>query len=242
MEVRMPDELFRTVVVRRPTARRLGAIPLSVAVHVALILLAVIVPLLATDILPAVSIPLVMQMPAMPAVAVPTVPVPRAARPLPTVVALSETPAAPLVAPRGITDSGVVILEAVPQIRSTDLSTIPGIGQPVSQIEAPPPPRLEARPNTPVRIGGKVLAPQRIRSEAPVYPPLAIRARVEGVVVIEAIISTTGAVQQARVVTSVPLLDEAALAAVRQWVFTPTLLNGVPVPVIMTVNVEFKLR
>jgi protein TonB len=65
---------------------------------------------------------------------------------------------------------------------------------------------------------------------------------VEGVVIIEAVIGTDGRVQQARVLRSKPLLDEAALTAVRQWVFTPTLLNGVPVPLIMTVTVNFTLR
>ena len=93
-----------------------------------------------------------------------------------------------------------------------------------------------------MRIGGQVLPPRKVRSRPPGYPPLAIAAHVEGTVVIEAIISTTGAVQQARVITSVPLLDEAAIAAVREWVFTPTLLNGMPVPVIMTVTVNFTLQ
>ena len=59
---------------------------------------------------------------------------------------------------------------------------------------------------------------------------------------IEATIGPNGQVQEAKVLRSIPLLDAAALEAVKQWVFTPTLLNGVPVPVIMTVTVNFTLQ
>ena len=67
-------------------------------------------------------------------------------------------------------------------------------------------------------------------------------ARVAGVVIIEAVIGTQGAVSSAKVLRSIPLLDEAALESVRQWQFVPTLLNGAPVPVIMTVTVNFALK
>ena len=76
----------------------------------------------------------------------------------------------------------------------------------------------------------------------PVYPSIAQSARVQGVVIVEATIGPDGRVSDARVLRSIPLLDQAALDAVRQWVFTPTLLNGVPVPVIMTVTVNFTLQ
>jgi protein TonB len=76
----------------------------------------------------------------------------------------------------------------------------------------------------------------------PVYPAIAQSARVQGVVIIEATIGPNGNVQEAKVLRSIPLLDAAALDAVRQWQFTPTLLNGVPVPVIMTVTVNFTLQ
>jgi protein TonB len=75
-----------------------------------------------------------------------------------------------------------------------------------------------------------------------VYPAIAQAARVEGVVIIETTIGTTGQVLNATLLGSVPLLDEAALAAVRQWEFTPTLLNGNPVAVVMTVTVRFTLQ
>src|SRR5262249_30640810 len=74
------------------------------------------------------------------------------------------------------------------------------------------------------------------------YPPIAQSARVQGVVIIEAVIGPNGMIQEAKVLRSIPLLDQAALDAVKQWQYTPTLLNGQPVPVIMTVTVNFTLQ
>jgi protein TonB len=106
--------------------------------------------------------------------------------------------------------------------------------------EAPPPP--PPPPQAPVRVGGNIKAPTKTKNVAPVYPPIAQSARVQGVVIIEATIGANGRVTEARVLRSIPLLDQAALDAVKQWQFTPTLLNGVPVPVIMTVTVNFTLQ
>jgi len=104
--------------------------------------------------------------------------------------------------------------------------------------EAPPPPPAPA----PVRVGGNIKPPQKTKHVAPQYPAIAQSARVQGIVIIEATIGPTGKVTDAKVLRSQPLLDQSALAAVRQWEFTPTLLNGVPVPVIMTVTVQFTLQ
>ena len=93
-----------------------------------------------------------------------------------------------------------------------------------------------------VRVGGDIKEPKKIRDVRPAYPDVARAARVQGIVIIEATMDTAGQVEEARILRSVPLLDEAALAAVRQWLFTPTLLNGVPVPVVMTLTVNFKLE
>ena len=107
------------------------------------------------------------------------------------------------------------------------------------------PPRVQKGrdvPPTPIRVGGDITEPKKIFHVAPVYPPEAAAARVEGQVIIAATIGTDGTVTFARVVSSLPMLDEAALAAVRQWRFTPTLLNRVPMAVTMTVAVNFTLR
>jgi protein TonB len=94
-------------------------------------------------------------------------------------------------------------------------------------------------PANAVRVGGGIAPPKKVVNVAPVYPPDALAARVAGVVIIEAVIGEDGKVRAARVLRSIPLLDPAALEAVRQWEFTPTLLNGAPVPVVMTVTVNF---
>src|SRR5262249_25782270 len=95
---------------------------------------------------------------------------------------------------------------------------------------------------TPVRVGGNVPPPTKVRDVPPVYPAMAQSARVQGVVIMEALIDEQGNVADARVIRSVPLLDQAALDAVRQWQFTPTLLNGTATPVLMTLTVNFTLQ
>ena len=103
------------------------------------------------------------------------------------------------------------------------------------------PPRQEA---SPARIGVQdIKPPTKIRHVAPEYPWAAQQARRQGIVIIESTISPAGCVREATVLRSVGVdLDLAALRAVTGWQFTPTLLNGVPVPVIMTVTVQFTLQ
>ena len=92
-----------------------------------------------------------------------------------------------------------------------------------------------------LRVGGAVKPPQKLVNVAPEYPQAARDAGITGVVAIEATIDETGSVSDAKVVKSSPEFDEAALEAVRQWKYQPTLLNGAPVPVIMTVTLNFAL-
>jgi len=109
---------------------------------------------------------------------------------------------------------------------------------------APPPPPAPAslpEPKPAIRLHSGIKPPQRLVNVAPVYPVTALAVRKEGVVIIDATIDERGNVIEAKVLRPVPLLDEAALAAVRQWKFSPTLLNGVAVPIVMTVTVNFKL-
>jgi TonB family protein len=100
--------------------------------------------------------------------------------------------------------------------------------------------RAKAKMTPPVRVGGQIRPPTKIKDVQPVYPAIARSARVAGVVTIEATIGPDGKVMDAKVVRSVPLLDQAALDAVRQWEYMPTLLNGVPVPVVVSVTINFK--
>jgi TonB family protein len=113
----------------------------------------------------------------------------------------------------------------------------------VGSIAAPPPPPPPAPlPPDTVRVGGNIRPPTKVLDVKPVYPAEAQDARVQGFVIIEAVIDKDGKVINARVLRSIPILDQAALDAVRQWEFTPTTVNGVPLNVIMTVTVNFTLR
>jgi len=90
-----------------------------------------------------------------------------------------------------------------------------------------------------VRPGGRIMPPKKIKDVPPVYPAVAKAAHVTGAVTIEATIGADGKVADAKVLHSIALLDQAALDAVRQWEYLPTMLNGKPVPVVVTVTVNF---
>ncbi len=90
-------------------------------------------------------------------------------------------------------------------------------------------------------MGGNVQQANLIRQVKPPYPHLAKQARIQGAVVLEAVISKQGGVENLRVISGHPLLIQAALDAVKQWKYKPTLLNGEPVEVVTTVTVNFNL-
>ena len=91
----------------------------------------------------------------------------------------------------------------------------------------------------PVRVGANLKVPEKIADVRPVYPADAQAAGVRGVVIVEALIDRDGNVADARILRSIPMLDEAALDAVKQWRFVPTLLNGEPTAILMTATVNF---
>ncbi len=99
--------------------------------------------------------------------------------------------------------------------------------------------KAKAKMVAPLRVGGQIKTPVKIKDVKPIYPAIARSAGVTGAVTIEATIGPDGKVIDAKVVRSIPLLDQAALDAVQQWEYTPTLLNGVPVPVLVTVTINF---
>ena len=116
--------------------------------------------------------------------------------------------------------------------------TFQGLGLP-GIIETPP--AFEAAAQAPIRLSSGIVAPRKTFNVDPVYPNIARTARVEGVVILEAVIDRLGRVESVRVLRSIPLLDQAATDAVRQWRFTPTRLNGTPVSIVMVVTVNFAL-
>ena len=232
----MPRDLFGNVT--RPSIsignRKWYTLPVSLLSHSAIVIAVVVVPLLATDVLPKPW--LKMETPVIHLVP-PSPPRPPKLRPVDPKVMVNRN-AAPIAAPEGVTpeqprvETGWEDAQPGPEV-------IDGLFDPAVIVAPPPPPPV---PQQPVRVGMGVRSPQKVRDVQPVYPNLALISRTEGVVIIEATIGADGRVMNARVLRSSPLLDGAALEAVRQWEFTPTLLNGVPVPVIMTVTVNFSLK
>ncbi len=242
----MPHDMFGNVAVRpsTPRSRKESVLIVSVVVHVVAIVAIGVAQLFAVGSLPAPRRPLAFQEFVPVQVADIELPPQRrnapAARPdtTPTV----SPNAAPLIAPLGITQetglegsrttaasSMVIGIES-----GTQLGSVDGVGT----AALPPPPPM---PRPPVRLHSGIREPRKIVNVPPIYPPVAQAARVQGVVIIEAVIDTTGAVESARVLRSIPLLDDAALAAVRKWTYSPAMLNGMPIPVIMTVTVNFTL-
>jgi TonB family protein len=231
----MPRDLFGDVT--RPSisigTRKWYTVPLSLFTHSLAIGLLIALPLLAPAVMPAVLADDDTEWITITPPTPPPQPQPRSIEPVTPAAHLN---AIPLTAPEGITPEKPRI-EAGFENQHAGPGFVEGVFD-SSAIVAPPLPEV---PQKPIRVGGTVRQPQKVRDVKPVYPQLALISRVDGVVIIEATIGADGRVVNARVLRSAHLLDNAALEAVRQWEFTPTLLNGVPVPVIMTVTVAFQL-
>jgi protein TonB len=228
--------------------RRRLALPVSMLLHAAATVAVVVVPLLIVDTLPreTAGVKAFFAEPiALPPPPPPPPPAParaeasvRAPRPVAT---RAVGFVAPIEVPAEIKPEEGLALGVEGGVPGGVEGGVPGgvVGGVVGGLpDAPPPPPVLR----PVRVGGEIRAPRKIVDVAAVYPPLAVKAQLEGIVVIEATIDPRGHVVNATVLRGMPLLDGAALDAVRQWVYTPTLLNGVPTPIIMTVTVTFRLQ
>jgi protein TonB len=245
MEQRLFQDLIESDVVSHKT-RKGYTIPVSIAVHAIVLLAVVVVPLLTSEELPeptsAVRAFFVEPAAPPPPPPPPPPPAPKAATapqtpPKPTT---NEPPkfTAPVEVPAEIKPEEGLDLGVEGGVAGGVEGGVPGgvVGGVVGGLpEAPPPPQA-------VRVGGQIKEPKKLKNVAPVYPDIAKQARVQGVVILECTISPQGRVTDVKVLRGIPLLDEAAKEAVRQWVYSPTLLNGVPVPVIMTVTVNFRLQ
>jgi periplasmic protein TonB len=241
--VAVPQEFLRDVLRTGDTTnhrqRHWSILPLSIAAHAVVVAVAVIAPLAAEVELPSISSP--MQFASVIRTVPPPAPPPRDPHRVvrPTVSAPLEAP--PTIAEerphesfsRGPVPEGTIDV-------GTDSSVLIGVGTSVGPPVAPAPPTAP-QPRL-VRAGQGVRQPKKIAHVAPEYPDIARQVRVDGTVILEAILDVTGRVQSVRVLRSVPLLDQAAIRAVEQWRYTPTELNGVPVPVLMTITVQFSLR
>jgi protein TonB len=240
----MSLDLFRPSTDSRQSSRATPFVawPFSIAAHVAVLGAALVIPLMATDVLPTPR-EVMSLMRAVPAPEPPPAPLP--ARPASILAqAIADKRLAPVNVPSSIGQETLVVSPrdtGFEDANRTQGGVVPGVelgglDVPGSGIARP------SVPETPVRPGGVIRRPEKIFDVRPVYPELAIRAKVQGMVIIEATIGRTGLVEDATVLRSVPLLDRPALDAVRQWRYTPTLLNGVPISIIMTVTVQFRLE
>jgi protein TonB len=242
VERRLFEDLISSDVISHKTQQS-RTLPFSIAVHVILIGFIFLSPILNSDELPATNAA-VRAFFVEPAAAPPPPPPPPP--PAPKAAVVTRTP------PKVVDESHFVAPVDTPdQVKpqeSIDLGLeggvpggveggVPGgvVGGVVGGLPDAPP------PVQPVRVGGQIKEPKKLKDVKPAYPDIAKQARVQGIVILECTISPQGRVTDVKVLRGIPLLDASAQEAVRQWVYTPTLLNGVPVPVIMTVTVNFRL-
>jgi protein TonB len=224
--------------------RSVGMTLVSAAIQLGVLALLIVIPLLATDAMPTVPSVVMMTFAAPPP---PPPPPPRPTAPRTTANKAVEAPRIPkpiapneLVAPTVTPDAIVEDLSTAGSdftMPGPDLGGVPGGSLDGVVGGLPGGPVVE-----PVRVGGEIEPPKKLKDVRPQYPSTARAARVEGMVVLEAVIDSRGVVTNVRVVKSIPLLDEAAVEAVKQWRYQATMLNGQAVPVVMTVTLNFGLE
>jgi len=237
------DALF---VPARNFRAKAAALPAAALIHAVALALLLTIPLLRVGDLPEVDLTGVVLVPAPPATPLPP-PKARGGNPgsriktKPVAVAADGWRVAPVVIPDGIVEEGFGADGAVVGIEGgVDYGAggdIPAnmvgdmlyrlVGDPVGPV---------------VRAMGDIQPPRLVRRVEPAYPEIARQARIEGVVILEATTDVYGRVVGVRVLRSIPLLDAAAVEAVRQWVYEPLVVNGRPRPVTFTVTVRFVLK
>jgi len=227
---------------------------LSMSVHGAILSAAMLLPLLmATENLP--TVPTMMAFVASPVAPPPPPPPPlaksaaRAPEAKAVPAATSNPNAAPIESPAEITPETVL-----PGYDSFGTEggieggvaggTLGGIvgGLVDAPPPPPPPPPAPPAPQQPVRIGGQISAPELLHRVEPVYPDIAVMAKVTGTVILEAVVATDGTVESVKVLRPVKFLEQAAIDAVRQWRYKPLILNGMPTPFVLTVTLTFSIR
>jgi len=239
--------------------RRPWTVVLSFIGQSLLVIILILIPLIYTDTIPRGTLTSFLVAPPPP----PPPPPPPAAAPVKVVKVIPrQFDAGRLMAPRQIPKEIAMIKEdELPPPSAGAVGVVGGVpggvpgGAPggviggiisAAPVAAPPPPPPKVEVQKPkeiqrIRVGGNVQQAKLIYGPKPVYPPLAKQARIQGVVRLTAVIGTDGTIQNLQVVSGHPLLIPAALEAVKQWRYQPTLLNGEPVEVITQIDVNFTL-
>jgi protein TonB len=234
----------------------------SFLLQIGLIVVAVILPLIYTEVLPTATLASMLTAPPPPP---PPPPPPAAAAPVKVVKVIPrQFDAGKLMAPKSVPkDIAVIKEEELPppssgfagvvggvsggSVGGSSLGVLGGIIGAIPSAAPPPPPpppppvKKEA-PITRIKVGGNVQGAKIITKTPPIYPPLAKSARVSGVVHLQAVIAKDGTIQELHSLGGPALLIQAAMEAVKTWRYQPTMLNGEPVTVDTTIDVNFTLN
>jgi|SRR5215472_13284573 protein TonB len=242
----------QSLIVNGPIAKKTGAFAASLTAQIAFVGAALLIPLAYQDVLPMVRIATPLALPVLaspPPRPQPTDERPRIDSTLPTFKPNVFRP--PLRPSKDIFDSRPIALDAPgtydrPAIYTSTVPPTPQWPTDFEKLSPPvekpaPSPTTPTAPAAPVRMGGDVLAAKLIKRIVPVYPALAKQARISGTVRLEGIVGKDGTIRDLRLIHGHPLLAPAALAAVKQWLYSPTLLNGQPVEVSAPIDVNFVL-
>jgi len=237
----MPRQMLENLVAsesRGVSSRSVMTMLSSAGIQITVIAILIVIPLLATDSMPE---PPEVMMTFMAPPPPPPPPPPPAPAGAPKAVKSAKAPI-PKPLPAG---DLVAPLEAPTEIPTEDFGLVTGevdtgvTGGALGGVEGGMP---GAPAEEPIRVGGEVQPPKKLKDVRPEYPVTARNARVEGTVILEAVIDSRGMVADVRVLKSIPLLDEAAVEAVKQWRYQATMLNGEAVAILMTVTVNFGLE
>jgi protein TonB len=235
--------------------KRPWAMTVSFAGQAAVLSAVVLVSLIQTDTLPRTAF--------FAGVVAPPSPAPPVTGPRGKAVAQQPNMPLPFTAPAAIPRGVSLVGPEMPMLSSDDAASSLGVPGGIDGFSSasspllrdlarlPPPPAEPVRkaqekpvastPAKPTRVSAGVQAAKLIRQVNPVYPPLAKQARIAGTVQLTAIIGRDGAIRNLQVISGHPLLRSAALEAVSQWLYQPTLLSDEPVEVITQIDVNFTL-
>ena len=239
--------MFQQSIHSAEDSRRPWTFSVSLLVQALFIAIAVLIPLLAEPMLPMLNAAIVsLQLPKPPRASAPP-------PPQQVVPARPETFKGEVRQPRQRPSRVAPLVDAPPGVDVNHIGVIgagPGPGDASINIfagdvrVAPPPPEPAPVPQTeptPISVGGAVQAARIIKRVVPIYPPLARTARINGIVRLQAIIAADGSIAELNVISGHPMLIAAAVDAVKQWRYRPTVLNGKPAPVNTQIEVYFTL-
>jgi protein TonB len=214
-------------------------VALSFSLQIVVVGILILIPLIYTEALPKAMLSTFLVAPPPPPP--PPPPAPKTEVIKKVIIQAPQKMVAPTVIPKKIE----IVKDEAPDIGAAGGTGVAGgTGIPggiIAGLGAPPPP--PPKPVTPqrIRVGGSVEAAKMERMVQPIYPQIARTAHISGTVVLHAVIAKDGSIQELQYVSGPALLMRAAMDAVRQWKYHPTLLNGEPVEVDTTIQVVFSL-